>query len=126
MAASILFKDKVILKNVPLVKDVITMKNLLISLGSKVEILKTNKMIIKNSKPHKRRVPYKLVSTMRAGVLTMGSLLGRYQKKIYVAKGGGCSLGIRDINYHLSGFESLAAEHRLEKGYVRSIQKMDL
>ena len=57
MAASILFKDKVILKNVPLVKDVITMKNLLISLGSKVEILKTNKMIIKNSKPHKRRVP---------------------------------------------------------------------
>ena len=127
MAASILFKDKVILKNVPLVKDVITMKNLLISLGSKVEILKTNKMIIKNSKPHKRRVPYKLVSTMRAGVLTMGSLLGRYQKKkIYVAKGGGCSLGIRDINYHLSGFESLAAEHRLEKGYVRIHSKNGL
>ena len=84
MAASILFKDKVILKNVPLVKDVITMKNLLISLGSKVEISKTNKMIIKNSKPHKRRVPYKLVSTMRAGVLTMGSLLGRYQKKKFM------------------------------------------
>ena len=127
MAASILFKDKVILKNVPLVKDVITMKNLLISLGSKVEISKTNKMIIKNSKPHKRRVPYKLVSTMRAGVLTMGSLLGRYQKKkIYVAKGGGCSLGIRDINYHLSGFESLSAEHRLEKGYVRIHSKNGL
>ena len=41
-------------------------------------------MIIKNSKPHKLRVPYKLVSTMRAGVLTMGSLLGRYQKKIFM------------------------------------------
>ena len=40
--------------------------------------------IIKNSNPHKRRVPYKLVSTMRAGVLTMGSLLGRYQKKKFM------------------------------------------
>ena len=60
-------------------------------------------MKIINTRKHKLTVPYKLVSTMRAGVLTMGSQLGRYQKKnIYIAKGGGCSLGIRDINYHLS------------------------
>ena len=77
MAASILFKDKVKLKNVSFVKDVITMKNLLISLGSDIEISeKKNTMIIKNNTRHKLKVPYKLVSTMRAGVLTMGSLLG--------------------------------------------------
>ena len=49
----------------------------------------------------------------------MGRLLGRYQKKkIYIAKSGGCSLGIRDINYHLSGFETLKAKNTLKKGYV--------
>ena len=121
MASSILFKKKVILKNAPLVRDVYTMSKLLISLGSKVVVNETTKtIIIKNAKQHKLIVPYNLVSTMRAGVLTMGSLLGRYQKKkIYVAKGGGCSLGIRDINYHLSGFESLKAKHSLEGGYVK-------
>ena len=82
MASSILFKKKVILKNAPLVRDVYTMKKLLVSLGSNVVINeKTKTIIIKNSKQHKLIVPYNLVSTMRAGVLTMGSLLGRYQKK---------------------------------------------
>ena len=128
MAASILFKKNVILKNVPFVKDVFTMKNLLVSLGSKVKIDEKRKMMeIKNIKQHKLVVPYKLVSTMRAGVLTMGSLLGRYQRKsIFVAKGGGCSLGIRDINYHLAGFESLNAFNSLSNGYVKISSKSGL
>ncbi len=128
MAASILFKKNVILKNVPFVKDVFTMKNLLVSLGSKVKIDEKRKMMeIKNTKQHKLVVPYKLVSTMRAGVLTMGSLLGRYQRKsIFVAKGGGCSLGIRDINYHLAGFESLNAFNSLSNGYVKISSKSGL
>ena len=128
MAASILFKGKVTLKNVPYVKDVHTMKKLLIALGSKVEIFeKKNTMIIYNNKSHKLKVPYNLVSTMRAGVLTMGPLLGRYQKKsIYVAKGGGCSLGIRDIDYHLLGFKSLKASNTLNNGYVKINSKQGL
>ena len=82
MAASVLFKKKVILKNVPFVKDVFTMITLLESLGAKVDISeKMRTMTINNKKKHKLVVPYRLVSTMRAGVLTMGSLLGRYQKK---------------------------------------------
>ena len=128
MAASILFKKEVILKNVPLVQDVLTMKDLLISLGSKVKILEKKKiMIITNKKDHKLTVPYNLVSTMRAGVLTMGSLLGRYPKKnIRVAQGGGCALGIRDTSWHLEGFKSLGAEHVLEKGYVKISSKNGL
>ena len=54
MAASILFQKKVILKNVPFVKDVLTMKDLLISLGAKVELIKKKKIIIiTNKKKHK-------------------------------------------------------------------------
>ena len=128
MAASILFKKEVILRNVPLVQDVLTMKDLLISLGSKVKILEKKKiMIITNKRDHKLTVPYNLVSTMRAGVLTMGSLLGRYPKKnIRVAQGGGCALGIRDTSWHLEGFKSLGAEHILEKGYVKISSKNGL
>ena len=120
MAASILFKNKVTLKNVPFVKDVYTMKNLLISLGSKVDFSESKKiMIISNNKSHKLIVPYNLVSTMRAGVLTMGPLLARYsRKKIKVALGGGCALGVRDTNWHLAGFRSLGAKNNLDKGYV--------
>ncbi len=128
MAASILFKKKVTLRNVPFVKDVLTMKDLLISLGSKVEIIKEKKIIkITNNKKHKLTVPYNLVSTMRAGVLTMGPLLARYPKsKIKVALGGGCALGIRDTSWHLSGFKSLGADNTLNKGYVNISSKNGL
>ena len=128
MAASILFKEKVILKNVPFVKDVLTMKDLLVSLGSKVVFSESRKLIIiTNKKKHKLIVPYKLVSTMRAGVLTMGSLLGRYpKKKIKVALGGGCALGVRDTSWHLAGFKSLGADNVLNKGYVNISSKNGL
>ena len=125
MAASILFKNKVILKNVPFVKDVLVMKDLLISLGAKVDISEKKKIItITNKRNHKLVVPYNLVSTMRAGVLTMGSLLGRYpQKKIKVALGGGCALGVRDSSWHLAGFKSLGVNNSLNKGYVNISSK---
>ena len=125
MAASILFKKRVVLRNVPFVKDVLTMKDLLISLGAKVELIKEKKIIkITNKIKHKLIVPYNLVSTMRAGVLTMGPLLARYPKsKIKVALGGGCALGIRDTSWHLSGFKSLGAENSLSKGYVKISSK---
>ncbi len=128
MAASILFKKKVILRNVPFVNDVLTMKDLLISLGSKVELIKEKKIIkIINNKKHKLIVPYNLVSTMRAGVLTMGPLLARYPKsKIRVALGGGCALGIRDTSWHLSGFKSLGADNILKRGYVNIYSKNGL
>ena len=128
MAASILFKGKVILKNVPFVKDVLTMKSLLISLGAKVDFSISKKMMtITNKKNHKLVVPYNLVSTMRAGVLTMGSLLGRYpKKKIKVALGGGCALGVRDTSWHLAGFKSLGAKNSLHRGYVNISSKNGL
>tara|TARA_B100001121_G_scaffold85806_1_gene75965 strand:+ start:991 stop:2259 length:1269 start_codon:yes stop_codon:yes gene_type:complete len=128
MAASILFKNQVTLKNVPFVKDVYTMKDLLVALGAKVNFSVSKKtMIIKNNKKHKLIVPYNLVSTMRAGVLTMGPLLAKYSnKKIKVALGGGCALGVRDTNWHLAGFRSLGARNNLDKGYVNISTKKGL
>ena len=128
MAASILFKNKVTLKNVPFVKDVHTMKDLLIALGSKVDFSESKKtMTITNNKNHKLLVSHDRVSTMRSGILTMGPLLARYpNKKIKVALGGGCALGIRDTNWHLAGFRSLGAINNLNKGYINLSAKKGL
>ena len=128
MASSILFENPITFKNVPLVKDVMTMCNLLTALGSKVAISEKKKSItIINNKTHKLVVPYKLVSTMRAGCLLMGSLLGKYQKKkILVAQGGGCALGTRGIDFHISGFKALGADSVLKKGYINISAKKGL
>ena len=120
LASSILFQDSIVLTNVPLVKDVLTMCNLIEELGSKVEISEKNKTIkVINKKKHKLVVPYKLISTMRAGALLMGALLGKYPKnKIYCSKSGGCSLGDRPTNFHIAGFRSLGAKYNLKNGYT--------
>ena len=120
LASSILFEDSIVLTNVPLVKDVLTMCNLLEELGAKVEISEKNKTIkITNKKKHKLVVPYKLISTMRAGALLMGALLGKYPKnKIFCAASGGCSLGARPTNFHIAGFKSLGAKYNLKNGYT--------
>ncbi|MDB9825815.1 UDP-N-acetylglucosamine 1-carboxyvinyltransferase [Candidatus Pelagibacter sp.] len=123
MASSILFDGTVILKNVPFVNDVKTMSTLLISLGSKVELFEKKKIIkITNNKKHKLVVPFKLISTMRAGVLAMGSLLGRYNR-CSTAMSGGCSLGNRGIGFHLEGFKKLNCQYKLRKGYINIVAK---
>ena len=128
LASSILFQDSIVLTNVSLVKDVLTMCNLLEVLGSKVEISEKNKTIkVINKKKHKLVVPYKLISTMRAGVLLMGALLGKYPKnKISCAAPGGCSLGERFTNFHIAGFKRLGAKYNLKNGYTNLSAKNGL
>ena len=126
LAASILFDKIVILRNVPFVQDVYTMCKLLQTLGSKVEI-SNKKKTIKIYKKKKLRlvVPYNLVKTMRAGILAMGPLLGKYQK-CKVSLSGGCSLGARPVNFHLNGFNKLGAKFKIVKGYVNINSKKGL
>ena len=82
---------------------------------------------VTNRKKHKLVVPYKLISTMRAGVLLMGALLGKYPKnKISCAAPGGCSLGERFTNFHISGFKSLGAKYNLKNGYTNLSAKNGL
>ena len=81
LAASILSKSKVVIQNIPLVRDVETMIALLSLLGSKVKLFKQRKKIeILNTNKLKTFVPYKLVKTMRAGILVLGPLLGKIQQ----------------------------------------------
>ena len=101
LAASILAK-KVNLKNIPLVQDIFTMIELLNFIGLKTKILR-KKNIIKITNDNKKintLAPYKLVKTMRAGVLVLGSLLTKYGKA-KVSLPGGCAIGTRPVDLHL-------------------------
>ena len=118
LAATIL-SDKVKLKNVPLVKDIFTMVDLLKFIGLRINILKKKKTIEINNinKNIKTLAPYKLVKTMRAGVLVLGPLLAKY-KKAKISLPGGCAIGTRPVNLHLLALKKLGAKIKIKNGYI--------
>ena len=123
LAATLLFDTPVIIKNLPRVKDIDTMLNLLSSLGSKIQLSK-NKKIVRISKTSKKRVfaSYSLVKTMRAGILVLGPLLAKF-KKAQCSMPGGCNLGLRPIDIHLNALTQLGIKYKITKGYVHAIAK---
>ena len=118
LAASILAK-KVNLTNVPLVKDIFTMFELLKFIGINVKIKNKKKIIeIQNKNQNINTLaPYKLVKTMRAGVLVLGSLLTKY-KKAKVSLPGGCAIGTRPVDLHLFALKKLGAKIKIKDGYI--------
>ena len=118
LAASLLSKKKIVLKNLPKVKDIQTMISLLQSLGSKIK-QSNNTVQINNSKQTKKVAPYNLVKTMRAGILVLGPLLAKfgYAK---VSLPGGCAIGSRPIDIHLKAFSELGVKYKISQGYVQA------
>jgi UDP-N-acetylglucosamine 1-carboxyvinyltransferase len=126
LAASILSKNKLIIQNIPLVKDVETMIDLLSLLGSKVKLTKKKKKIeILNNNKLSTFVPYKLVKTMRAGVLVLGPLLARYNKA-KVSLPGGCAIGSRPVDLHLGALKKMGVNFKIRDGYINAVSKNGL
>jgi len=126
LAASIL-ADKVKLRNVPLVKDIFTMVELLNFIGLDTKLIK-NKNILKIENKKKNintSGPYNLVKTMRAGVLVLGSLLTRYGKA-KVSLPGGCAIGSRPVDLHLFALKKLGAKIKIKNGYIFAEAKYGL
>ena len=117
LAATILL-DKVTLNNVPQVKDIDTMTELLTSLGSKIYINKNKKKIkIHNYKSNKKVAKYKYVKTMRAGILVLGSLLSKFGKA-KVSLPGGCAIGLRPVNLHIEALKKMGVKIKIIEGYI--------
>ena len=126
LAASIL-ANQVKLTNIPLVKDIFTMVELLEFIGLSTKILEKKKIIeIKNKENNINTLaPYKLVKTMRAGVLVLGSLLTKYGKA-KVSLPGGCAIGTRPVNLHLFVLKKLGAKIKIKDGYIIAEAKKGL
>ena len=118
LAATLLSRKKVYLKNLPRVKDIETMVSLLQSLGSKINFNKNN-LNIDNKKQIKNFASYSLVKTMRAGILVLGPLLAKLGKA-KVSLPGGCAIGTRPVDIHLNALSKLGVKYKIIQGYVHA------
>ena len=116
LAATLLNTKRIYLNNLPRVKDIETMIDLLQSLGSKIKFHK-KKLIIDNYKQQKKFASYSLVKTMRAGILVLGPLLAKFGSA-KVSLPGGCAIGTRPIDIHLKAFSKLGVKYKIIQGYV--------
>lgn len=117
LAASLLGTEDIILENLPKLKDVEIMCEVLKSLGSEVEYLEEDVIRINSANLNKYETHYDLMSKMRASFLVMGPLLTRLGKTKNSLPGG-CAIGTRPIDLHLKGFKSLGATIDVTHGNI--------
>lgn len=118
LAALPLVKGKVLLKNIPKLRDIETMKQLLSHLGI-TNTQTPEGTLFDASAMTSHEATYELVKTMRASIFVLGPLLGRFGKA-RVSLPGGCAIGARPIDIHLENLEKLGAKITLEHGYVHA------
>ena len=117
LAAALLADQPVVLRRVPRVRDIATMRRLLSFLGVESHDLAGAVRLIPNHDGASCEAVYEMVKTMRASVLVLGALMGR-RGRARVSLPGGCAIGTRPIDQHLKGLDALGAQVRLEHGYV--------
>ena len=119
LAASLLSTEDSVLEDVPQLKDVDVICEVLECLGSKVERLDKGVVKINSVNLNNYEAPYELMRKMRASFLVMGPLLARLGKA-KISLPGGCAIGTRPIDLHLKGFKALGAEITVGHGYVEA------
>ncbi len=117
LAASLLGTEDIILEDVPKLRDVEVICEVLSSLGAKVEFLDEGIIKINSSNIKNYETPYELMSKMRASFLVMGPLLTRVGKT-KTSLPGGCAIGTRPIDLHLKGFRALGADIDVNHGNI--------
>ncbi|MBC2851082.1 UDP-N-acetylglucosamine 1-carboxyvinyltransferase [Cetobacterium sp. 8H] len=115
--ATLIEKGTYILNNVPNLRDISTLVQLLESLGLEIEKIGEHSYKIVNNGLKSLVASYDLVKKMRASFLVMGPMLA-HEKKARVSLPGGCAIGSRPVDLHLKGFEALGVKINIDHGYV--------
>ncbi len=119
LAAAILTDQRVIIGNVPHLRDVATTIELLSRMGVEVTVHEQKRVEVDAANIHECYAPYELVKTMRASVLVLGPLLGRFGRAD-VSLPGGCAIGARPVDLHVDGLRAMGASVEIEDGYIRA------
>ncbi|HEY2351717.1 MAG TPA: UDP-N-acetylglucosamine 1-carboxyvinyltransferase [Candidatus Acidoferrum sp.] len=121
MAAALLTAEPVALHNIPKVRDLITMSKLLAFMSATVSITEfpASDYVIQAASLNDAVAPYELVKTMRASILTLGPLIARVGVA-RVSLPGGCAIGARPVDLHLSALEKMGAEITTSHGYIEA------
>ena len=115
--ATILADGPLKLSNTPQLSDVSTTLRLLMDIGSSFILEEDSSISIDSSSLTKLTAEYELVKTMRASILTLGPMLAKY-KKAKISLPGGCAIGTRPVNLHLSALEQMGAKIEVKNGYI--------
>ncbi|MDE2070349.1 MAG: UDP-N-acetylglucosamine 1-carboxyvinyltransferase [Gammaproteobacteria bacterium] len=119
LAATLLADSPVTIGNVPHLHDVTTTIELLGSMGVGVTIDEHMRIEVDPASIREFYAPYELVKTMRASILVLGPLVTRFGRAD-VSLPGGCAIGTRPVNLHISGLEAMGATIKVENGYIRA------
>ena len=120
IVASLLAEGETVIRNVPDLRDIRTMLKVIECLGAEYDFdTAAGTLRIRVGRITNAEVPYDLVKTMRASIYVMGPLLARIGEAD-VSMPGGCAIGERPVDIHLSGFEALGARVDLEHGYIKA------
>jgi len=119
LAATLLTAGAVRIGNIPKLRDITTMVELLQTLGTRVEVAGRGELVTSTRHCHSVRAPYQLVKTMRASILVLGPLLARFGEA-EVSLPGGCAIGSRPVNLHIQGLKAMGADISIEDGYIKA------
>jgi len=119
LAGTLLADSPVIVRNVPHLHDVTTTMELLGRMGVSLTIGEKMSIEVDPTTLENTFAPYELVKTMRASILVLGPLLAHYGTA-EVSLPGGCAIGARPVDMHLSGLEAMGAEIIVEQGYIKA------
>ncbi|MGS2719318.1 UDP-N-acetylglucosamine 1-carboxyvinyltransferase [Paraglaciecola aestuariivivens] len=119
LMTSLLANGSCTFENVPELRDIQTTLALLSELGAKASRLSNKHIEIDASNLTNTTASYELVKTMRASILVLGPLLAKYGKA-NVSLPGGCAIGARPVNIHLTGLEQMGAQIKVDQGYIHA------
>lgn len=119
LASTLLTHETVQICNLPHLFDITTMIELLGCMGVEPVIDEKMNVEVNSSSIKHFSAPYELVKTMRASILVLGPLLARYGKA-EVALPGGCAIGSRPVNLHISALQAMGADIVVEDGYIKA------
>ncbi|MFN3234885.1 MAG: UDP-N-acetylglucosamine 1-carboxyvinyltransferase [Gammaproteobacteria bacterium] len=122
LSASLLLSEPIKITNIPHLRDVTTMVELLGRMGARMNLDDGLAIHIDTTVLSECHAPYELVRTMRASILVLGPLLARYGKA-HVSLPGGCSIGSRPVDIHLKGLAKMGADIEVENGYINASVK---
>jgi UDP-N-acetylglucosamine 1-carboxyvinyltransferase len=119
LMASLLCDSPITFNNVPALRDITTSVKLLEGMGTHITYNNKNSLTLDASKLSSTVASYELVRTMRASILVLGPLLARHGHAD-VSLPGGCAIGARPVNLHLTGLEAMGAKIDVEDGYIKA------
>jgi UDP-N-acetylglucosamine 1-carboxyvinyltransferase len=117
LTAALLTEEPLVVDNVPHLRDVSTMLNLLMQMGVTTSLDEKGSVELRAARVTDPVAPYELVKTMRASVLVLGPLVARLGEA-RVSLPGGCAIGLRPVDQHLKGLQALGATIEMAEGYM--------